>query len=78
MLEDILDCRRTCFESLNDAVEEFERRGTLNDIGRIVQGHHRTTGILRRANDPASSITSDTRVRVDFYKRDLSEFWDLP
>lgn len=50
----------------------------INEIGGIVQGHHRIAEIVRRADDPASVITRSTVVHIDSYRRDVSMFLDLP
>ncbi|GAA4734680.1 RHS repeat-associated core domain-containing protein [Phytohabitans rumicis] len=49
----------------------------LRDDGLIGQGHHRINEIIRRAGDPKSSITLDTKVTVDTYIWDKSMFPNL-
>lgn len=49
-----------------------------NENGTIVNGHHRINELIRRADDPNNKrITGSTKVRIEQYRRDLSDFWDL-
>jgi hypothetical protein len=45
--------------------------------GKVMDGNGRAYELLKRAADPTSSITPDTEVFYEPYKRDDSMFWDL-
>ena len=45
--------------------------------GKVVDGNGRAYELLRRAVDPASSVTMETEIDVELYERDNSAFPDL-
>lgn len=46
--------------------------------GTIMNGHHRIAELQRRMNDPGSTITPETPVRIDGYSRQIPSggFWE--
>jgi hypothetical protein len=43
----------------------------------IRQAHHRMAELVRRADDPLSTIAGDTRVNIEWYVRDPGMFQDI-
>jgi RHS repeat-associated protein len=46
------------------------------ETGKVVDGNGRVLELKQRASNPASSITGETRVPVEKYTPDRSQFWD--